>query len=352
MICYRSEKHQQCSESFYKECVLEEVAQQKFDDQKKHDVIEMLQRLEQSEESAEDEELFEEEMDSDDEAENEIDLADRLMNVDLNDADGIWDKLTEAEKQEFKSIVYNGEINQIVNIVEPYWTLKIVTKLVRPVDEVEDDTKAIYQKFPKIYDKIKDFSKISKVDPNKCIIFNLMNVLGAYTYIFRYYNGDHFDYAEEAANNLISISTNLNSNAIFESAELAIQSITMECLNSGLYSDDNTKDLILSDVKLIFQGPGNLTNRTDLILAVISDLYNLLKFVKNMKKHTKLDDGKEGIEEAESSTKQKFNSDFNDGKADCKWLEDLGKMNGFLRKIEYYLSFVKFKFQTFEVETL
>lgn len=334
---------------------MEEVVQQKFDDQKKHDVMEMLQRLEQSDESGKDEEHYEEEMDSDDEEDDDIDLADRLMNVDLNDADSIWDKLTEAEKQEFKSIVYNGEINQIVKIVEPYWTLQVESKLVRPVDDSEDEIKAIHQKYPKTYDKIKDFSKISKVDPNKCIIFNLMNVLGAYTYTFRYYNGDLFDYAEEACNNIISISTNLNSNAIFESTDLAIQSIPMECMNSGLYCDENTNDLILSDVKMIFQGPG--THTTDLLLATLSDLYNLLIFVKNKRKHGKAEEdqaneGKAETEEAETSKNPKFKADFNEGKAACKWLTDMAKINGYLRKIEYYLSFVKFKMLQLEVETL
>ncbi|KAG5671616.1 hypothetical protein PVAND_001809 [Polypedilum vanderplanki] len=121
--CYRSEKHSQCSEAFYKECVMNELKNQQHSLKNKKKFIEMLQRTE--EQKYEDDEW----LDSDDD-EDEVDLAERLNEVDLDNADEIWERLTDTEKEEFKSILFNDDKNQIeVEIDESQKRVKEIEQL-------------------------------------------------------------------------------------------------------------------------------------------------------------------------------------------------------------------------------
>lgn len=57
--------------------------------------------------------------DSDDEEE---DLASRLENIDLNNAEEVWLSLTHAERAEFESLVASGEVDKILPVWIPWWT--------------------------------------------------------------------------------------------------------------------------------------------------------------------------------------------------------------------------------------
>lgn len=59
-------------------------------------------------------------VDSDDE-DSLPDLYDRLENVNLNDADEIWERLSEQEKLEFQAILKSGDISQLIPEYEPWW---------------------------------------------------------------------------------------------------------------------------------------------------------------------------------------------------------------------------------------
>lgn len=120
-----------------------------------------------------------EDLDSDDSEEEE--LAERLDGIDLNNADAVWEKLTKAEKEEFKSIVYNGEIENILELVDPWWKQNLeYNKMVVDVEENDRKLKEILQKCPAISTNIKDFSKISSKKPASCIVYNISNILGTY----------------------------------------------------------------------------------------------------------------------------------------------------------------------------
>lgn len=133
----------------------------------------MLQRIEN-----EDEEENWQDIDSDDSFEG--DLGDRLDGIDLNNADAVWEKLTKDEKEEFKSIVYNGEIEKIVEPVDLWWKQRLDDKPVVDIEENEKKLKIIIEKCPKVLDDIKDFSKISTKKPAQCITYNIANIIGTY----------------------------------------------------------------------------------------------------------------------------------------------------------------------------
>lgn len=298
----------------------------------------MLQRLENDQED--DEENWEEDLDSDDEESDGGDLADRLAEVDLNNADAIWERLTDTEKQEFKSIIYNGEIEKIVQPVEPWWKLQLEQKLVRDDKEDEIKLKDILKKCPKIRSDIKEFQKISTKPPAPCIVYNIANVLGAYTYIFRYYNGDHGSYELEAADNLISICDNLKANVNFDSAIAVADSIMMNCHNVNLFSDLKTKELIIEDLRDIYC---EQDDHHSFLLSALSDVVSLFKSAKN--KHRQ--DAPKDTSAAGGSNK-KFASEFmsTDGRSDFKQLENQTHFTGCIKKIEFYLSFVRFCYKS------
>lgn len=297
----------------------------------------MLQRL--KEEPEEEEEEWDDDVDSDDDESEAGDLADRLAEVDLNNADAIWERLTDEEKQEFKSIVYNGEIEKIVKPIEPWWKLRLEEKLVRDIKQDEAKAVEILKKCPKIHSDIKDFNKMSTKKPAPCVIYNIANVIGAFTYVFRYYNGDHISYELEATDNLITICENLKANANFESIISVADSIALNCHNANLFSDNNTKQLMLEDLKDILDGPGDDAHRNSFILSALCDITKLLKSAKQKYRRAV----PKNASEASGGTSKKFSAEFvsGDGRSDFKQLDNPTHFTGCIKKVEFYLSFVK-----------
>ncbi|CAO1419264.1 unnamed protein product [Diamesa tonsa] len=340
LSCYQSQSHMQCTEEFYKEQVLKQLSERNGNDVDEKKVLEMLARIEKTEE-----EDFEfdgehiEDIDSDDSVEEEHSLAVRLAEVDLNNADDIWDRLTDVEKQEFKSIVYNGEVENIVIPVQPWWKLKLPQKLVS--DEADDKVKIdkIMEQCPKESLEIKNFLKISTKTPAKCIIYNIANVLGAYTYIFQYYNGDHLEYCTEATYNLITICDNLKANVNFDTIATVVDSVMMNCLNTSLFFDPTTKELILSDIKDIINGPGGSKINHQFLLSALSDILCLFENAKFKQQPNKPKAIKSNDDKKKFST-EFFCNDINE----TKQRTHSTLLTSCQKKIEFYLSFVKHRY--------
>jgi hypothetical protein len=62
--------------------------------------------------------------DSDDNDSGE-DLHERLRNVNLDDADSVWELLTPTEKQEFEELLQSGDASQLVVPWEPWWLYRL-----------------------------------------------------------------------------------------------------------------------------------------------------------------------------------------------------------------------------------
>jgi hypothetical protein len=290
----------------------------------------MLERIEQQ--NNEDENF--EDIDSDDESMEDSDLAQRLEEVDLNDADAVWERLTDAEKEEFKSIVYNNEVDKIIQPVEAWWTQKLINLPVVDVEENEKELKKIQENCPKISENIQQFSKISPKPPAKCVVYNIASVVGVYTYIFRFYNGDHANYTLEAVNNFISICDNIKANVNYEEINAVIDAIVLNCHNQNLFADLSTKSLMRDDLKEIFEGPCEGSNY--FLLAALSDIIELFESAKlKFKQETK---------RKSSKNPKKFSSEFPEDHENFENFKELKNQNHFnncLRKLEFYLSFIK-----------
>lgn len=110
--CYKSVTHLDCSETFYKENIIEELKLQEGVKDNEAKMLEILKRLHEDSaipsniENEEADTLLEQtsDLDSDDDPE-QLDISERLAGVNLNDAEQIWDKLTEDERQDFVSFL-------------------------------------------------------------------------------------------------------------------------------------------------------------------------------------------------------------------------------------------------------
>lgn len=146
MECYKSEKHLECSEDFYRECVNEELAGNQIDNESRQKMIDILNKMRKQDmenqpsideilqdlDESELENDGDSEIDSDD---NEyVDLKDRIDGLDLNDADKIWNVLTEDERNEFAALVNKGDVDKIIEHWEPWWLFTHKPKLIESVD--------------------------------------------------------------------------------------------------------------------------------------------------------------------------------------------------------------------------
>lgn len=110
--CYRSRKHVECSEKFYKNCVMETLQGDTVDNQEKRKMVEILKRFEkeESEASLEDERF-----------EADENLEERLEGLNLEDTEKVWAKLTQEERREFQTAVNDGYIGSLIDVWEPWW---------------------------------------------------------------------------------------------------------------------------------------------------------------------------------------------------------------------------------------
>ena len=298
----------------------------------KNSVLDMLQRLEEQTEEDNSEEFLDNEMDSDDSI-DDSDLAKRLDEVDLNNADAVWERLTTVEREEFKSMIYNNEIEKIIQSVEPWWRQKCDNHLIVDVEENKKIIEMLKLNCPKIPSNIKEFSKISSKTPAPCIIYNIANVVGTYTFIFRYYNGDHFEYAPEAVDNFISICNNIKSNANYENINTVVDTIIHNCQNQSLFTDKTSKNLMLDDLKCIFEGL--CEDQGFFLSSALSDIINLFESanMKNKQEKKKF-----------ATNSSSFSCEFPDNHVNVKSykeLQNITHFNNCIKKLEFYQSFLK-----------
>lgn len=309
----------------------------------------------------------------------------RLKDVNLNDANAVWNKLTDKEKQEFEKIIKSNDCTELIPIYKPWWE----EKLFKNIEEIKDNTTTesaaaatvknctttttiaeIYQRnneLPKINESIIEFKKLSNKLPSECVPYNLMNLLGAYTIMLRYFNGDYLSQLNEACNYLISSCSNLKLNANFEDQLMAIERIAYDLRNEGFTINSTNIQQIKDDINSIINCTESNTNKSNVYtLAALSDIYNLLQLVKNNLKIINKQKPTINITTKSSpsssllgigTTEKKVVSTINNTLKYCSDDEftkrfvdpqilnynnyDKTKLTSYIKKIEYYLSYVK-----------
>lgn len=270
-----------------------------------------------------------EEIDSDDEQEVD-DLEKRLVGINFDDADAVWDKLTDEEKQGFESLIHNGDVTSLIPIFEPWWNHKEVKKLVEIVELKEGEEIVSEESFknncPRVLENITDFNKISSKSPASVVQNNLINVLSAYVCTVRFFNGDHKYYPQESSHYLKEICANLKSNSNFETKDLAMETVCYDSKQNGLLTDENIIEYIREDVEKILQGPFGDGLCNFYILSALSDVHEMFTLAK----------------EGRSDSCKKvgvFSKRFADHEINSFENVKKSKLNIYLKKLEYYLSF-------------
>ncbi|KAM3963947.1 zinc finger HIT domain-containing protein 2 [Aphomia sociella] len=328
--CYKSDRHSVCSESFYRDCVNEELVSHQTDDESKSKMIEILKKMQNQDDNDIDipEELLEDGdsvIDSDDE--EDVDLHERIKDLNLDDPDAIWNALTEDEKNEFEALLNQGDVGSIIPQWEPWWMYRKEEKLIEDVnadEKVEDSL----NNCPHLK-AVPPLSSLTTVQPSSAIKFNITNILASYAFIMRYYNGE-VD-AIEGTICLLSICTNLDANMNFDDLATAVESVVQKCLQSDLIqTDKESLEVMKHDTFLILQGPSK-ENKLYYCKAALSHLNNIFNKAKSTDRVSK-----ENIK-----NKTEFSRKFPEHKRDHLPNLDISKVKKCIKKIEYYLSYME-----------
>lgn len=292
--------------------------------------------------------ITDDELDSDDEQTDGVAVADlpqRLEGINLDDANAIWSKLTDKERQGFENIVKSEDISSILPAFHPWWENKVQKVLIKEIGvETGTDDHHSTQDHPKIFESIADFSSISTKPPAPCVANNLVNVLTAYSMAVRFFAGDHLNSTNEASHYLLSICANLKTNANFNEPNLAIESIRYESHNEGFSIDEDDIQQAKKDVDNITEGPNASKTSNLYMLAALSDLRMILVSAKSARKPS-LSPGETSWNTAPPKHQKKQFNEFVKRFADHKIIEnssvDKTKLTASIKKIEYYLAYVK-----------
>lgn len=65
--------------------------------------------------------------------------------------------------------------------------------------------------------------------------YNLVNILAAYLFTVRFFNGDHFNFPRESTAYIVNLSLNLKKKLNFEEFKLAVDSIQQECISVNIF---------------------------------------------------------------------------------------------------------------------
>nr|XP_033333111.1 zinc finger HIT domain-containing protein 2 [Megalopta genalis] len=336
--CYKSEGHLECSESFYKKCIEDELKSQEKDPEIRIKMIEILKRVHETDlndfdsenDTTSDHEEGDEELghlDSDDE-DDVPDLEKRLHDVNLDNANEVWSVLTDSEKQEFEALIKNGGIEKLLPKWVPWWTYRTEKKLVQDMDEKDNEQGLSSMEYPPLID-VPIFNELQKASPN--VYFNLINVIYAYAYMAIYYNGDYSNSTVEATVIFLDLCDNMKQNKIYESTKSAIAGVVHNIVNCDWMPQDEGSLLGFKEAaNSIIQGPEE-KNKYFYVATALSELHRLLLAAKE-----EVSKQKSNVESKEFSKifSHRYNTNNN---------INLSKKALLLccKKLEYYLSWIK-----------
>lgn len=216
-------------------------------------------------------------------------LAERLNGVDLNDADAIWSKLSESERQQLGQVMQKQNMTAVLPTFNPWWENKVQCTQISEVGGSDHADNVIIEhewrdlKHPKIKKTIADFNEISKkVQLTKDIDDNLTNVLAAYTSTVRFFYGEHLRSAYDAAKYLVAICSSLKTNpTTLVEPNLAIEAVRREARREGLTIEEEDIIQMQKDIDSIQEGPDPNRKTNCYILAALSDLYRMFQLAKS-----------------------------------------------------------------------
>ncbi|RVE47943.1 hypothetical protein evm_007457 [Chilo suppressalis] len=348
--CYKSEKHMECSESFYKDCVNDELSSLTVNDEDKQKMLDILKKMQNQDTNEPDymnnflegsdgdngDDDDGEIVDSDDEEAQDLEA--RIKDLNLDDPEALWNVLTTDEKNEFEALLNQGDIESVIPQWEPWWMFSKGEKLVQDIDEKNDEEEDALRKCPHIME-VPQFSTLTSVKPSNAIRKNIANVLAAYAFTMRYFNGEADPI--EITTYLLNICGNLDCNVNYDDLATSVEAVAQKCLQSDLIETDNAcLDVMRRDTFLILQGPSE-KNKLYYCKAALSHLYKILADAvtesKTLNRTNKV-----------AKEKNEFSTKFPEHTTEHLPSLDTNKLKKCMKKIEYYLSFIDIHGMDFE----
>ncbi|OON15678.1 HIT zinc finger, partial [Opisthorchis viverrini] len=209
LACYRSEKHNQCSEAFYRDCCMDSMRNRFSDSNSRSRMLDILRREADASKTIyrdTDDSRVSNDPEDNESTESEVGSDDQDPNLDLNcdtlDTNLVWSKLPMQEKREFCRLINSGEIKNYVPLWVPWWHVK--NDAIVEVDHSVDVTNnpSLHRLPPPL--RLSEIFPSGKL-PHHSVVFVLLDVLLGYAFIARLYNGDYMDLKHEAASNFCQI---------------------------------------------------------------------------------------------------------------------------------------------------
>lgn len=346
LACYQGPSHLQCSETFYKECVENEMATAKSpsDRESLKKMYDTLLRMKNEDEGGDDD------LDSDD----DVDLADRLEGIDLDDADEVWKRLTPDERKEFENMCSSGTISELVPKYVPWWEeSQSPVNLIQEVtnDAQENKTEASNQ--PKVDpNKIVPMkSLLGDKEPSPLVKFSVLNVIYAYAYAMRYFNGlDEAKLVPDFVAICLAVSANLRESQNFDSADMAVESAASAAnQNPDISLGADVCRSVKKDVFQIVRGPTGIGQpKNAFLISALSHLKDILDiFQKERKKNQKRGKEKNAADKAEVAFSPKMELAFGSSSSFDKF--ELSKVKIASKKLDFYLSWAREYYKEYEL---
>ncbi|CAH8470639.1 unnamed protein product [Schistosoma rodhaini] len=206
LTCYRNETHKDCSESFYRDCCIESLRCTFSKKSERLHMKEVLRR--ESCALSDDSQLanmkFQVDNDhtGDKDESIEDDLQTRLgdLNLESEDADVIWSRLTLKEKRDFNRLIQSNAIVHFIPTWTPWWLDQ------KPIIfEVNQQNGSVEKS--RTSPSIPSLSQLlpSGISPHSSVGYILADVLLGYAFVMRFYNGDYMDLIDDAGTLLCNI---------------------------------------------------------------------------------------------------------------------------------------------------
>eukprot|EP00088_Acartia_fossae_P048182 TRINITY_DN5252_c1_g1_i1.p1 TRINITY_DN5252_c1_g1~~TRINITY_DN5252_c1_g1_i1.p1 ORF type:complete len:360 (+),score=37.64 TRINITY_DN5252_c1_g1_i1:46-1125(+) len=324
LSCYQSRTHQRCSEDFYKECVQAELGSTELGPEARSQMQSILARINNTGDSTAQD--SEDSVDSDDD-EEEVDLAERLAGIDLDDTDKVWEKLSASERREFNALLGKGEVDNLLPEFEPWWNTRVSLPKIQELssDEVapepayKKNSSPVCQRIPPLPPQLQE-----KASPY--IKFGILNLLYAYAYAVRYFYGDYTGCSEQFVEIVELLAGSLRGQN-YELADTAVEAAASSVnLHNHIAVSLDFSRSVKKDVYNIAKGPAE-EDLNFYILAGLSDLRSQY-----------LDVIKRGKNKDPKSATRCPPSRFAEKSPEL----DTKELKLHLKKIEFYLSYSQF----------
>lgn len=285
--CYKSNDHLECSENFYRNCVMDTLrCQSKANDLSLRKKTVDILRREFEQLSQEPDEAIATEQEDD----NIDQLISNLMlnskNEDNDDEQQLWNSLTDHQKQEFNQLLRSKAILNLVppHEFQPWYVLTSCEPLIQPVDPVaststaatsnspgnleEDDLDEdiilhLNQKFadqsrrvPARFKNIKSLKELlgSKA-PADCICYSMLQTLFTYCFVSRRFGNDWCWQSNEAIQLLLQLNS-FHTPRVFRDTDEALQHCIQALINDQ-HLDLASISLLFDDLLLLVEDVGN-----------------------------------------------------------------------------------------------